>query len=84
VKYQENEVRDLLALERPKMKKKKKKKDNSKVLCFKYKKKDLNIITRSKYNQKGHYVRRCTKEDTQDFSNRRIPQIQEEDTTRCS
>jgi hypothetical protein len=32
VEYEENEVRDLLALERPK-----RKKDNSKVMCFKCK-----------------------------------------------
>jgi hypothetical protein len=39
VEYEENEVRDLLALERPKNnKKKKKKKDNSKVLCLNCKK----------------------------------------------
>jgi hypothetical protein len=34
VEYEENEVRDLLALEIPKKKKKIKKKDNSKALCW--------------------------------------------------
>jgi hypothetical protein len=33
VEYEENEVRDLLALEIPKKKKNIKKKDNSKALC---------------------------------------------------
>jgi hypothetical protein len=38
VEYEDNEIRDLLALELPKKKKKKiKKKDNSKVLCFRCK-----------------------------------------------
>jgi hypothetical protein len=46
VKYQENEVRELLALELPAKKKKKKKKDNSKVLCFKCK-------------ELGHYSSKC-------------------------
>jgi hypothetical protein len=45
--YEENEVRDLLALEIPKKKKKKiKEKDNSKVLC-------LNC------NELGHYADKC-------------------------
>jgi hypothetical protein len=44
VEYQENEIRDLLALERPK--KKKKKQVYSKVLCFNCKK-------------IGHYVNKC-------------------------
>jgi hypothetical protein len=38
VEYEENEVRDLLALEIPKKKKKIKKKDNSKALCWNCKK----------------------------------------------
>jgi hypothetical protein len=37
VEYEDNEVRDLLALEIPKKKKKTKKKDNSKVMCFRCK-----------------------------------------------
>jgi hypothetical protein len=51
VEYEENEVRDLLALEIPKKKKKKKdKKDNSKVLCFNCK-------------ELGHYADKCPKRD---------------------
>jgi hypothetical protein len=46
VEYQENEVRDLLALELPTKKKKKRKKDNSKVMCFDCKK-------------TGHYANKC-------------------------
>jgi hypothetical protein len=49
VEYEENEVRDLLALEIPKRKKKKKikEKENSKVLCLKCK-------------ELGHYVDKCS------------------------
>jgi hypothetical protein len=46
VECQENEIRDLLALELPPKKKKKKKKDNSKVLCFNCKKTE-------------HYANKC-------------------------
>jgi hypothetical protein len=49
VEYEENEVRDLLALEISK-KKKIKKKDNSKVLCFRCK-------------ELGHYVDKCPERD---------------------
>jgi hypothetical protein len=72
VEYEENEVRDLLALERPK-----KKKDTSKVLflsCKKHghyarkcpernnkvnKQRGTNLVTCQKCNQKGHYAGRC-------------------------
>jgi hypothetical protein len=51
VEYEENEVRDLLALEISKKKKKMiKKKDNSKVLCFKCK-------------ELGHYADKCPEKD---------------------
>jgi hypothetical protein len=51
VEYEENEVRDLLALEIPKKKKKMiKKKENSKVLCFKCK-------------ELGHYADKCPQRD---------------------
>jgi hypothetical protein len=51
VEYEENELRDLLALEVPKRKKKKiKKKDNSKVLCYKCK-------------ELGHYADKCPERD---------------------
>jgi hypothetical protein len=47
VEYEENEVRDLLALEVTKKKKKMiKRKDNSKVMC-------------SKCKEPGHYKRKC-------------------------
>jgi hypothetical protein len=48
VEYEENEVRDLLALEKPK--KKKKKKDNSKVMCINCKK-------------TGHYENKCSEKN---------------------
>jgi hypothetical protein len=35
-------------------------------------KKDLNVITCFKYNQKRHYTRRCTKEDTPRLQKARI------------
>jgi hypothetical protein len=51
VEYEDNEIRDLLALELPKNKKKKiKKKDNSKVLCFHCK-------------ELGHYADKCLERD---------------------
>jgi hypothetical protein len=52
VEYEDNEIRDLLALELPKKKKKKKinKKDNSKVLCFRCK-------------ELGHYADKCPERD---------------------
>jgi hypothetical protein len=53
VEYEENEVRDLLALETPKKKKKMiKKKDNSKVMCFKCK-------------ELGHYADKCPERDNE-------------------
>jgi hypothetical protein len=75
VEYEEKEVRDLLALERPK-----KKKDYSKVLCFNCKKighyakkypernnkvnkqRGTNLVTCQKCNQKGHYAGRLRRE----------------------
>jgi hypothetical protein len=42
------------------------------------------MITCYKYNQKGHWTRRCVGKSTTRWNNRRIPQIQGEDTTRCS
>jgi hypothetical protein len=48
--YEENEVRDLLALEIPKKKKKIKKKENSKVMCFRCK-------------ELGHYANKCPERD---------------------
>jgi hypothetical protein len=48
--YEENEVKDLLALEISKKKKKIKKKYNSKVLCFHCK-------------ELGHYVDKCPERD---------------------
>jgi hypothetical protein len=80
VEYEEKEVRDLLALERPK-----KKKDTSKVLCFncnelghyakkcteRYKangqgsmKKNLNHITCYTCKQHGHYSDQCVEKST--------------------
>jgi hypothetical protein len=51
VEYEENEVKDLLALEIPKKKKKKiKEKDNSKVLCLNCK-------------ELGHYADKCPEWD---------------------
>jgi hypothetical protein len=75
MEYEENEVRDLLALERPK-----RKKVNSKVMCFKCKelghfekecserynkvkdsmKRDLRLVTFYKCKQKGHYTDKCS------------------------
>jgi hypothetical protein len=77
VEYEEKEVRNLLALERPK-----KKKNNSKVWCFnckelgRYAKKcpkennkvnrqrGTNLITCSKCNRKGHYAGTYTEKNT--------------------
>jgi hypothetical protein len=54
VEYEENEVRDLLALEVPKRKKRMiKKKDNSEVQCFNCK-------------ELGHYARECPEPNKQD------------------
>jgi hypothetical protein len=51
VEYEDNEIRDLIALELPKKKKKKiKKKDNSKVMCFCCK-------------ELGHYTDKCPERD---------------------
>jgi hypothetical protein len=56
VKYEENEVRDLLALEIPKKEKKKKKKikekDNSKTLCW-------------NCRELGHYAKECPEPNMQ-------------------
>jgi hypothetical protein len=51
VEYEENEVRDLLALRRPK--KKKKKKGTSKVLCF-------------HCTELGHYAKKCPEENNKE------------------
>jgi hypothetical protein len=77
VEYEENKVRDLLALERPK-----KKKDYSKVLCLICKKLGhyakncpernnkvnkqgrTDLVPCQKCNQKGHYARRCVEKST--------------------
>jgi hypothetical protein len=79
VEYGENEVRDLLALERPK-----KKKDNSQVMCFKCKelghyadncsgryhkekdsvKRDIRLVTCYRCKQKGHYADKCSENST--------------------
>jgi hypothetical protein len=80
VEYEENEVKDLLALEGPK-----RQKDNSKVMCTKCKelghykrncptyhgvnrqdstKRDLSMITCFKCKQKGHYSDRCPENGT--------------------
>jgi hypothetical protein len=79
VEYEDNEVRDLLALEVPKKKKKMiKKKDNSKVQCFNcrelghYARECLepnmqrgpNLVTCQKCNQKGHYSDKCSENGT--------------------
>jgi hypothetical protein len=79
VEYEENEVRDFLALEIPKKKKKKiKKKDNSKALCWNCmelrhfvekcpesnKQKGTNLVTCLKCNLKGHYAIRCLEKST--------------------
>jgi hypothetical protein len=51
VEYEENEVRDLLALEIPKKEKKKtKEKDNSKMLCW-------------NCRELGHYANKCPEKD---------------------
>jgi hypothetical protein len=50
VEYEENEVRDLLALEAPNKKMKIKKKDNSKVMC-------------SNCKELGHYADKCPERD---------------------
>jgi hypothetical protein len=79
VEYGENEVRDLLALERPK-----KKKDDSQVMCFKCKelghyadkcsgrynkvkdsmKRDIRLVTCYRCKQKGHYADKCSENGT--------------------
>jgi hypothetical protein len=76
---EENEVRDLSALEIPKKKKKKiKEKDNGKTLCWNcmelghYAKecpepnmqRGTYLVTCQKCNQKGHYARRCEEKST--------------------
>jgi hypothetical protein len=78
VEYEENEVRDLLALEIPKKKKKIKEKDNSKMLCWNCRElghyareclepnrqRGTDLVTCQKCNQKGHYARRCVEKST--------------------
>jgi hypothetical protein len=77
VEYEEKEVRDLLALERPK-----KKKDTSKVWCFNCKElghyakkcpeknnkvnrqRGTNLVTCPKFNRKGHHASKCTEKNT--------------------
>jgi polynucleotide 5'-kinase involved in rRNA processing len=77
VEYKENEIRDLLALERPK-----RKKDTSKVLCLNCKKvghyankcpernnkvnkqRGTDLVTCHKCNQKGLYAGRCAEKST--------------------
>jgi hypothetical protein len=58
VEYEENEVRDLLALEIPK-KKKIKEKDNSKVLCYKCK-------------ELGHYADQCPQKGNKENKQGRV------------
>jgi RNase P subunit RPR2 len=79
VEYEENEVRDLLALEIPKKKKKKiKEKDNRKTLCWNCKElghyakeclepirqRGSGLVTCQKCNKKGRYARRCEEKNT--------------------
>jgi hypothetical protein len=79
MEYEENEVKDLLALEIPKKKKKKiKEKDNSKTLCWNCRElghyakecpepnmqRGTDLVTCQKCNQKGHYGRRCEEKST--------------------
>jgi hypothetical protein len=80
LEFEENEVRDLSALEIPKKKKKKKlkEKDSSKTLCWNCRKlghyskeypepnmqRGTNLVTYQKCNQKGHYARRCEEKST--------------------
>jgi hypothetical protein len=78
LEYEENKVKDLLALEIPKKKRKIKEKDNSKTLCWNCKElghyakeclepnmqRGTDLVTCKKCNQKGHYARRCEEKST--------------------